>query len=188
MLAFHALIMLLGFLMNKSAGGTGVSTFGMAGREGRPNNSQQPVARPPRGQSETFPQERDRQGHAARQDQHYQAMHDRNRRVDDRCTGETCRCPPRPPRPNVDDSCDLCGRWLRLPVDRDTASALKMMAKSQFSEVGSRRGRRSIGGDVIVRGERVFHVHFDGADGKCQVQQLLVSRCRVLRQWRQPVV
>jgi len=65
---------------------------------------------------------------------------------------------------------------------------LKMMARASFSEVGSRRGRRSIGGDAIVQGERVFHVHFDGADGKCQIQQLLVQRCRVLRQWRQPVV
>jgi hypothetical protein len=64
---------------------------------------------------------------------------------------------------------------------------LKMLARAQLSEVGSRRGRRSIGGDVIVQGKRVFHVHFDGADGKCQIQQLLLSRCTILRQWRQPV-
>ena len=62
---------------------------------------------------------------------------------------------------------------------------LEMMAKATFVEVGSRKGRRSLGADVMDGGEKVFHVHFDGADGKCQVQQLLRGRCHTLREWHQ---
>jgi hypothetical protein len=35
--------------------------------------------------------------------------------------------------------------------------------------------------------ERVFRVHFDGADGKCQIHRLPVSRCQVWLEWEQPV-
>jgi hypothetical protein len=63
---------------------------------------------------------------------------------------------------------------------------LKLMRTAKFSGVGKRSGRKSIGGDVVLDGERVFRVHFDGADGKCQVHELLIERCAILRQWKQP--
>jgi hypothetical protein len=37
----------------------------------------------------------------------------------------------------------------------------------------------------VERGEVLFHVHFDGADGKCQVRNLGVSRCLTLLEWKQ---
>ena len=64
---------------------------------------------------------------------------------------------------------------------------LMLMKLAEFSKVGTRRGRSSIAADVIDRGEKVFRVHFDGADGKCQVHGLLVNRCRLLRTWKQPI-
>lgn len=64
---------------------------------------------------------------------------------------------------------------------------LNKMQKAKFVQVGTRTGRRSIGGDVVINGEKVFHVHFDGADGKCQIHGLLVNHCIVLREWIQPI-
>ncbi|MGA2866470.1 MAG: hypothetical protein ABSF95_18510 [Verrucomicrobiota bacterium] len=64
---------------------------------------------------------------------------------------------------------------------------LKRMRNAQFSGVGSRPGRESVGGDVMLESERVFHVHFDGADGKCQVHGLLIQYCKILREWNQPI-
>ena len=52
--------------------------------------------------------------------------------------------------------------------------------------VGTRPGRRSLGMDVPGDGGVSFHVHFDGADGKCQIQRLQVERCRMLLEWDQP--
>jgi hypothetical protein len=69
---------------------------------------------------------------------------------------------------------------VEIPID-----LLKRMKDAQFDQVGVRRGRRSVGGDVVIEGEIVFHVHFDGADGKCQVRSLLMSRCKLLREWSQ---
>jgi hypothetical protein len=63
---------------------------------------------------------------------------------------------------------------------------LKRMRNAQFSRVGVRAGRGSVGGDVMVESERVFHVHFDGADGKCQIRGLLMRHCTTLREWNQP--
>jgi len=51
--------------------------------------------------------------------------------------------------------------------------------------VGRRVGRRSLGMDVPGDGGVLFHVHFDGADGKCQVQRLWVENCRMLLEWDQ---
>jgi hypothetical protein len=64
---------------------------------------------------------------------------------------------------------------------------LRRMKGAEFREVGKRPGRRSFGAEVIEGDKRIFRVHFDGADGKCQVQDLLVSSCRMLRQWQQPL-
>jgi hypothetical protein len=66
-------------------------------------------------------------------------------------------------------------------------SLLKLLKAAQFAEVGTRKGaRKSLGGKVKQGTETLFHVHFDGADGKCQIRRLPVSRCVVLREWEQP--
>jgi hypothetical protein len=70
---------------------------------------------------------------------------------------------------------------IEIPLD-----LLKRMATADFSEVGNRRGRRSIGADVMEGSERLFRVHFDGSDGKCQIHGFPVDRCRMLRKWSQP--
>jgi Type II site-specific deoxyribonuclease len=66
-------------------------------------------------------------------------------------------------------------------------SLLKKMEGCQALEVGRRQGRKSLGFDVVEEGEVVFHIHFDGADGKCQLRGLLVSRCVMLAEWQQTV-
>jgi type II restriction enzyme len=70
---------------------------------------------------------------------------------------------------------------MEIPLD-----LLQRMTTADFLEVGTRKGRRSFAGDVSERGEKLFRVHFDGADGKCQVHGLLVNRCQMLRTWSQP--
>ncbi len=62
-------------------------------------------------------------------------------------------------------------------------SLLKLMGKITVTPVGRRKDRKSLGGDVNQGGERVFRVHFDGTDGKCQIQRLLLSRCNLLLEW-----
>jgi hypothetical protein len=64
---------------------------------------------------------------------------------------------------------------------------LPKMRACEALPVGRRAGRRSLGCDVIERGETLFHVHFDGADGKCQVRNLRIDRCIVLLEWQQVV-
>jgi hypothetical protein len=61
------------------------------------------------------------------------------------------------------------------------------MKKAEFSEVGNRKGRRSLAADVTKHGEKLFRVHFDGADGKCQIHGLPIEQCRRLRMWQQPI-
>jgi hypothetical protein len=53
--------------------------------------------------------------------------------------------------------------------------------------VGRRKGRKSLGFDVREGDEVLFHVHFDGADGKCQLRGLRVDRCVMLAEWEQVV-
>lgn len=53
--------------------------------------------------------------------------------------------------------------------------------------VGRRKGRQSLGFDVVEKGETLFHVHFDGADGKCQIRGLKVDRCIMLMEWKQEI-
>jgi hypothetical protein len=72
---------------------------------------------------------------------------------------------------------------VEIPLD-----LLKLMRHAQFSGVGIRPGRRSVAGDIMLEGDRVFRVHFDGADGKCQIHRLLIKYCRILREWNQPII
>jgi len=67
---------------------------------------------------------------------------------------------------------------VEIPVD-----LLKLMRMANFEPVGRRKGRKSLGADVFRGSEKVFHVHFDGSDGKCQVRDLAVSNCVMLETW-----
>lgn len=64
---------------------------------------------------------------------------------------------------------------------------LRLMKTADIAPVGKRPGRGSLAGYVKIDGESVFRVHFDGADGKCQIHNLLVGRCRMLLEWDQPL-
>jgi Type II site-specific deoxyribonuclease len=71
---------------------------------------------------------------------------------------------------------------LDIPLD-----LLRLMKSATVAEVGKRPGRRSLAAHILIEGESVFRVHFDGADGKCQIHGLLVARCKLLREWDQPL-
>lgn len=60
---------------------------------------------------------------------------------------------------------------------------LRRIATADIQPVGRRQGRKSLGADVFDEAGKVFHVHFDGADGKCQIRGLLTDRCNVLLDW-----
>lgn len=78
-------------------------------------------------------------------------------------------------------STHIAYQLLEVPV-----ATLRQLAMAELDEVGTRKGRRSIGGDVIgTDGGVLFHVHFDGADGKCQIRNRRVSSCKMLRTWDQ---
>lgn len=64
---------------------------------------------------------------------------------------------------------------------------LKKMETCEVLPVGKRKGRKSLGCDVLEGSEVLFHVHFDGADGKCQLRKLRVDRCLMLAEWQQAV-
>ena len=67
---------------------------------------------------------------------------------------------------------------LDIPIE-----LLKLIDAAELAAVGRRQGRKSIAADVYRGEEKVFHIHFDGADGKCQVQRLPVRLCRMLFAW-----
>ena len=60
---------------------------------------------------------------------------------------------------------------------------LRRISETEIQRVGRRKGRRSMAGDVFDDSGKVFHVHFDGADGKCQIQRLQLRCCNVLLEW-----
>jgi hypothetical protein len=64
---------------------------------------------------------------------------------------------------------------------------LRKMEGCQAQPVGRRAGRQSLGFDVLEQGDVLFHIHFDGADGKCQLRGLRVDRCIMLAEWEQKV-
>jgi len=65
-----------------------------------------------------------------------------------------------------------------IPVD-----LLKLIKNVELSVVKRRPGRQSLGGDIYQEGRKIFHVHFDGSDGKCQIRRLSVSDCNLLFAW-----
>jgi hypothetical protein len=62
---------------------------------------------------------------------------------------------------------------------------LRLIRHAELETVGSRQNRRSLGADITLAGEVLFHVHYDGSDGKCQIRNLLVSKCHMLKEWDQ---
>lgn len=70
---------------------------------------------------------------------------------------------------------------LEIPLD-----LLRRIGEAEIGPVGRREGRQSLAGNVLDNdGQVVFRVHFDAADGKCQVRNLPVDRCPLLREWDQ---
>ena len=67
---------------------------------------------------------------------------------------------------------------VEIPVE-----ILKRIGDITLEPVGSRRGRRSLGTDVLWDGEKVFRVHFDASDGKCSVRGLDLQYCEILEEW-----
>ncbi len=71
---------------------------------------------------------------------------------------------------------------LEIPLD-----LLKLMTNTTVIPIGKHLGRNSMAADVYGGNEKLFRVHFDGADGKCQIHRLSQNRCRVLLEWDQAV-
>lgn len=67
---------------------------------------------------------------------------------------------------------------LEIPID-----LLRLIQSAKLGTVGRRTGRKSIGADVLRAEEKLFHVHFDGSDGKCQIRNLGIKHCEMLQQW-----
>jgi len=67
---------------------------------------------------------------------------------------------------------------LEIPI-----RSLRMIETVDLKAVGRRKGRQSLGADVIFENEAIYHVHFDGSDGKCQIRNLRVSNCVLLEEW-----
>ena len=67
---------------------------------------------------------------------------------------------------------------LEIPVE-----TLELIRTVDLQTVGKRKGRQSLGADVYRANTPIFHVHFDGSDGKCQVRNLRVVDCALLLAW-----
>ena len=67
---------------------------------------------------------------------------------------------------------------VEIPVE-----TLRLIKGVTLQTVGRRAGRQSLGADVIRAGARIFHVHFDASDGKCQIRNLGVEHCVMLEEW-----
>lgn len=67
---------------------------------------------------------------------------------------------------------------LEIPVDD-----LKLIQTGRLQAVGKRKGRQSLGADVFRGNELLYHVHFDGSDGKCQIRNLHTRNCALLHDW-----
>lgn len=67
---------------------------------------------------------------------------------------------------------------LEIPIEN-----LRLIQTADLQLVGRRKGRQSLGADVCRGGELIFHVHFDGSDGKCQIRNLHVRNCVLLLGW-----
>ncbi len=62
-------------------------------------------------------------------------------------------------------------------------SLLRLIKGAQLMPVGKLTDRQSLGADVYQQGRKIFHVHFDGSDGKCQIRGLAIADCQLLFAW-----
>jgi hypothetical protein len=67
---------------------------------------------------------------------------------------------------------------VEIPVEK-----LRLIGGVSLEPVGRRRGRQSLGADVVEQGEKIFRVHFDASDGKCSVRGLGMGHCVLLEAW-----
>lgn len=67
---------------------------------------------------------------------------------------------------------------LEIPVE-----TLKLIRRAEIHAVGKRKGRQSLGANVYSGDRPLFHVHFDGSDGKCQIRNLSIEHCAMLLRW-----
>jgi hypothetical protein len=67
---------------------------------------------------------------------------------------------------------------LDIPVD-----ILRLIEGANLIPVGKLTERQSLGADVYQGERKVFHLHFDGSDGKCQISRLAVGDCEMLLSW-----
>jgi hypothetical protein len=63
------------------------------------------------------------------------------------------------------------------------SETLRLLDTAELKPVGRRAGRGSLGADVIRGDEKLFHVHFDASDGKCQISRLDIRHCIMLLEW-----
>lgn len=67
---------------------------------------------------------------------------------------------------------------LDIPVD-----LLRLINEANLVSVGKLSKRQSLGADVYQGERKLFRIHFDGSDGKCQIRGLAVSDCELLLSW-----
>jgi hypothetical protein len=79
------------------------------------------------------------------------------------------------------------GQQLHYQLLEIPLAVLKSIAAVTVLPVGRRTGRSSMAADVYNQAGKAFRVHFDGADGKCQIHRLALDRGRLLLEWDQPL-
>ncbi len=67
---------------------------------------------------------------------------------------------------------------VNIPID-----LLRLIGSAKLITVGKLPERQSLGADVYREERKVFHVHFDGSDGKCQISRLSLDYCDLLLNW-----
>jgi len=72
---------------------------------------------------------------------------------------------------------------IRYQLVEIPVKTLRLMDKISLQVVGKRKGRQSLGADIMRDGERLFRVHFDASDGKCSIGNLGIQHCLILEEW-----
>ena len=64
------------------------------------------------------------------------------------------------------------GEYIHYQLVEIPINDLRLIETGEFIKVGRRKGRESLGADILLNDEVILHFHFDGSDGKCQVRNL----------------